>query len=234
MNDPQLIKLDNRLKEIGDRTKPFGGFSIIFAGDFRQLQAVKSLESDLLFSTESSKHWENSINVVIILENDHRFKDDPEYGWMLKRMWSGDLTKKDRERINTRVIGRNGVQLDKNPTGDAAYACCSNKERNSISSGNFRNQILATHPSVGEDEMPPPQTIVIEAAIRSSISKKANNMKIDRVLRHRIITTCGDGGAMQGTKHVYPVLCLYVGSHLICVIDNKHLSDKVPRRNGTL
>ena len=79
MNDPQLIKLDNRLKEIGDRTKPFGGFSIIFAGDFRQLQAVKSLESDLLFSTESSKHWETFINVVIILENDHRFKDDPEY-----------------------------------------------------------------------------------------------------------------------------------------------------------
>jgi len=41
---------------------------------------------------------------MIILENDHRFKDDPEYGWMLKRMWKGDLTKKDRERINTRVI----------------------------------------------------------------------------------------------------------------------------------
>ena len=86
MNDPQLIKLDNRLKEIGDRTKPFGGFSIIFAGDFCQLQAVKSLENDLLFSTESRKHWEHAINVVIILENDHRFRDDPEYGWVLKRI----------------------------------------------------------------------------------------------------------------------------------------------------
>ena len=97
INDPQLIKLDNRLKENRDRTKPFGGFSIIFTGDFHQLQAVKSFESNLLFSTESSKHWENSINVVIILENDHRFKDDPEYGRMLKWIWSGDLTKKDRE-----------------------------------------------------------------------------------------------------------------------------------------
>ena len=51
---------------------------------------------------------------MIILENDHRFKDDPEYGWMLKRMWKGDLTKKDRERINTRVIEKNGVDLKKN------------------------------------------------------------------------------------------------------------------------
>jgi len=69
------------LKENWGRTKPFGGFSIIFfAGDFRKLQVVKSLENDLLFSAESSKHWENSTNVVIILENDHRFKDDPEYG----------------------------------------------------------------------------------------------------------------------------------------------------------
>ncbi len=30
---------------------------------------------------------------------------------MLKRMWSGDLTKEDRMRINTRVLGTNGLGL---------------------------------------------------------------------------------------------------------------------------
>ncbi len=30
---------------------------------------------------------------------------------MLKRMWSGDLTKKDCKRINTRVLGTNGLEL---------------------------------------------------------------------------------------------------------------------------
>ncbi len=30
---------------------------------------------------------------------------------MLKRMWSGDLTKEDRMRINTRVLGTNGLEL---------------------------------------------------------------------------------------------------------------------------
>jgi hypothetical protein len=38
---------------------------------------------------------------------------------------------------------------------------------------------------------------------------------------------------MMGTKHIDPVLCLYLGAYLMC-IDNKHLKDKVPRGNGTL
>jgi hypothetical protein len=30
---------------------------------------------------------------------------------MLKRMWSGDLTKEDWIRINTRVLGTSGLEL---------------------------------------------------------------------------------------------------------------------------
>ncbi len=48
---------------------------------------------------------------MIILDNEHCFKEDPEYGQVLKRMWSGDLTKEDRMRINTRVLGTNGLEL---------------------------------------------------------------------------------------------------------------------------
>ncbi len=48
---------------------------------------------------------------MIILDNEHHFKEDPEYGQMLKRMWSGDLTKDDRLRINSRVIGTPGLEL---------------------------------------------------------------------------------------------------------------------------
>ena len=48
---------------------------------------------------------------MIILDNEHCFKEDPEYGQMLKRMWSGDLTKDDRVRINSRVIGTSGLEL---------------------------------------------------------------------------------------------------------------------------
>ena len=111
MSDTILKTLDRKLKEIKNRSQPFGGFTIIFAGDFRQLEPIGVNETELMFSSLSSQHWENCINAVIILDNEHRFKEDPEYGQMLKRMWSGDLTKEDRMRINSRVIGSSGLEL---------------------------------------------------------------------------------------------------------------------------
>lgn len=111
MSDTTLLTLDRRLKEIKNRSLPFGGFSIIFAGDFRQLEPIGAKDTELLFSSLSSQHWDNCINAVIILDNEHRFKEDPEYGQMLKRMWSGDLTKEDRMRINSRVLGTTGVEI---------------------------------------------------------------------------------------------------------------------------
>jgi hypothetical protein len=48
---------------------------------------------------------------VIILDNEHHFKEEPEYGQILKRMWGGDLTKEDQMIINTWVLGTNGLEL---------------------------------------------------------------------------------------------------------------------------
>ncbi len=86
MSDKILESLDVKLKEIGNRANPFGGFSIIFAGDFHQLEPVGSTEFDLMFASLSSKHWDNCINTIIILDKVHRFKEDQEFGEMLKRM----------------------------------------------------------------------------------------------------------------------------------------------------
>ncbi len=64
-----------------------------------------------MFSTLSSMEWCQKINAIIILNNEHRFKEDQEYGRMLKKMWEGDLDPEDRKRINTKVIGYNGLEL---------------------------------------------------------------------------------------------------------------------------
>jgi hypothetical protein len=111
------MTLDRKLKDIRNRSLPFGGFLIVFAGDFRQLEAIGAKDTELLFSSLSSQHWDNCINAVIILDNEHRFKEDPEYGQMLKRMWSGDLTKDDRMRINSRVLGTSGLEVPHNFAG---------------------------------------------------------------------------------------------------------------------
>ncbi len=61
---------------------------------------------------------------------------------------------------------------------------------------------------------------------------KNSNQKVDKHLRHCIITSCGDANAMTGTKHIDPALCIFLGAYLMC-IDNKHLTDKVTKGNGT-
>jgi hypothetical protein len=47
----------------------------------------------------------------MILDNKHCFKKNPEYGQMLKRIWGGALTTEDRMRMNTWVLGTNGLEL---------------------------------------------------------------------------------------------------------------------------
>jgi hypothetical protein len=74
MSDKILKALDVKLEGIGNRVKPFGGFSIIFAGDFHQLEPAGSMEFDLMFSSLSSKHWDNCIDAINILDNVHCFK----------------------------------------------------------------------------------------------------------------------------------------------------------------
>ena len=85
MGDDHLRKLDRRLKEMGDKTKPFSGFSVIFAGDFCHLEPCGSSESQLFFSRTSSNLWNDSVKTIIILHNDHRFREDPDYGKMMNR-----------------------------------------------------------------------------------------------------------------------------------------------------
>ena len=240
MKDSDMIQLDRRLKQCsGDRMKPFGGYSIIFAGDFRQLEPSGAKPHQLLFSRECSQHWENMLNAIIILESKHRFKNDKRYGEMLHRMWAGDLTKKDREWLNERVIGSDLVPHlpDDFPGLDAVFACPKNTERNSISAGNFKRHVLNTHPSVQGLAEPPQHTLIVEANIKSSIGQKnlPNANLIGGAMRQRILTTCGDAKVLTGSKrHVDPALCLYVGAHVLCIIDNENLTNKVPRGNGTL
>ena len=232
-SDNDLKKTDRKLKDLnGIPNKPFGGQSIIFCGDFRQFEAIKA--KHLLYDRNGSQLWENSINCVIILENIHRFKDDPEFGEMLTRLWRDDLTREDREKINTRVVGRNGVTLPSTFDGDVVYACSTNKERNAVQAGIFRDHIRDTHPSIASTDSPPQHTIIIEAVIQSTKSKEAST-SIGSFTSTRIVHTCGDADCVvNDTKFVDPSLRLYVGAHCMCTVDNKRLKDKVPIGNGTL
>jgi hypothetical protein len=70
MSDTILKMLDRKLKEIGNQSLPFSGFTIIFARDFCQLEPIAAKDTELLFLSLSSQHWENCINAMIILDNE--------------------------------------------------------------------------------------------------------------------------------------------------------------------
>ena len=85
-------------------------------------------------------------------------------------MWKGELTKKDREWLNERVVGSRHVHSLPKTFGnlDACYACPYNKEQNSVVAGNFRNHVIETHPTIESLSDPPHHTIIIEDDIKST------------------------------------------------------------------
>ncbi|KAL7533610.1 hypothetical protein ACHAXR_006767 [Thalassiosira sp. AJA248-18] len=101
----EVRKLDKQLKKLTERRDlPFGGVSIVFSGDFHQLQPICKMEEILYSASPGATFWENSINCVIFLENSHRFKDDPEYGEILGRMRMGQDTREDRREMESRQV----------------------------------------------------------------------------------------------------------------------------------
>ena len=108
-----------------------------------------------MYSKYSSQFFEHNLTGTIILQNEHRFKNDKMFGKLLSDFWSGDLNDEQRKLINRRVIGANGLQPPDHLENDASYACPTNKERNSISAGIFKNIINANNPDKGSDMMPP-------------------------------------------------------------------------------
>ena len=75
MTESELVKLDVRLRQYKDCNKVFGGYSIIFGGDFRQL--IRGNDHELLYSRNSKQFFESILTGVVILDNEHRFKEEP-------------------------------------------------------------------------------------------------------------------------------------------------------------
>ena len=229
LKDSELLKLDRNLKKVGDSHKPFGGFSIVFGGDFQQIEPVGVKTKEILWNPGSSRHFENSLNCAIVLDGMHRFKDDLRYGEMLKQLCSGEMTQEDINWINTRVIGKNGLTLPDETDGDTCYACPVNKERNSVTAGIFSDHIQKTHPDADSDTLPPSHTIIIEADIKSSKSRNNTSLNI-RPLRRRIVEL-GDDDVRCARKLIDPSLCCYNGAYFMCISNENLKTDGTG--NGT-
>ena len=240
-----LRKLNKHLQFIrGCHDKPFGGIHIVFVGDFHQLDPIATKASDFLYRGATNGLWEGSLNVAIFLEDTHRFRDDPKFGEVLKKLWRGQFDRDDKKYINSRVVGPN-VNLPDVMSGDISYACPSNLQRNQISWGIFDKRIRANNPLATSNDPPPDHTIIIEADIQSKSSSRAgSSVRVSSSVREMILSTCGDNDirvtksnskgdkndTSRGGQKIDPALRLYQGCPGMG-ISNKDLDNGVG--NGT-
>lgn len=235
-----IRRLSKHLQFIRNRHDlPFGGLPIVFSGDFHQLLPVSCHKDDLLFSApKGSSEWRELVDTIVVLENKHRFKDDPDFGDLLNRMWKGEVTQEDRDLINSRVIGCEGLALPdaEEMIGDVAYACALNSERNSVNRAIFKDHIENSHPKVTSEEQPPAHTVLIEALVSSEASKnQSGQTRVPRHIIDSIMCHCGDSDVRTGKDgsgvKIDPLLPIYPGAKMMAT-NNKLLSKGVG--NGTV
>ena len=80
------------------------------------------------------------VNSYIELQGMHRFRDDPQWGWMLKRFREGKPTEADINLLNEACVVEHDTDL---PPG-IKYAAYNNKDRDSINTAVFEEHILKT------------------------------------------------------------------------------------------
>ena len=136
-----LVSLERNLRDLRqnfDEDSPYGGFNIVFTGDFRQLAPVGQ---DTIYNDEYFRQWNAFINCYIELKGMFRFKDDIEWGKCLSRFRQGYPSHDDFDIINRRVM-INGKTLDGDTLpANIQYATFSNRDRCAINTGLFSELI---------------------------------------------------------------------------------------------
>ncbi len=124
-----LSTIDKRLKEILDSRATYGGVSMIFLGDFQQLDPVsgvpltKSVVDHLVYKQHPEKYvigtpWEKGINLFInaqfiVLTEQMQASKDSEHTAMLEKLRNTDIawpvTEKLVDRIQRMVLTSDDV-----------------------------------------------------------------------------------------------------------------------------
>ena len=142
-----LRNVDSKLRDLSEITNSYyGDYNIVFVGDFCQLEPVNN-SSQSIYKNWEIPQWGDAINVYIECKGMWRFRDDPEWGFILRRFRQGQLLPKDFNLINRRVVNSWNITKD----GDSLpenldYCTPTNKDRDAINAATFQH-ITETNPT---------------------------------------------------------------------------------------
>ena len=105
MDSKVMIQLNKQLGQLKNMPqKSFGGVNMLFAGDFLQLPSVSHF--DLYLDKAKWRHGHDlwrSLNVVVILREQARQADDPEFAALLRRLRVHMPTDEDIDMLISRI-----------------------------------------------------------------------------------------------------------------------------------
>ena len=117
---------------------------------------------------------------------------------------------------------------------DWSNAYPTNRERNTILAGIFKQHVLYTHPTASSHDLLPNQRTVIEDDFQTTPKKTASSLKVNNTLRHRILTTCGDDNITYGShKHADCFMSIHWNQPNMHDVKQK-MEEKPPQGNGTV
>ena len=226
-----IFNLNDKLTQLKELAgQKYGGLHVIFTGDFSQLEPVNGTP---LYHEPNFAPWHDWINCYVELTGQHRFKDDPEFGNILKRIREGCPTAEDIATINTRIVNGdypNAPSMADLPN-NLAYAVYRNLDRAAINNGIFAEHIKHTHSS-DKSNPPPSHTLIIRS---DDLTWKANGKQFGALARHILWSQCKDTdittGFNKSKKYVDTFLKLY---HNIPLMYTENTDVSNGKASGTL
>ena len=108
VDSDMLYKIDLRLKELKQNSKPFGGVALFCFGDLLKIKPVRGRyifeepkSESFKIGNVVSPHWDK-FNIVNLVEN-HRQGNDKFYADILNRIRTGNQTVEDIQELEKRV-----------------------------------------------------------------------------------------------------------------------------------
>jgi len=225
-----LQKLNDKLQRLKQTiNQKYGDLHIVFTGDFSQLEPVSDYP---IYYESNCALWHDWVNCFVELTGQHRFKDDPAFGAIMKRIREGCPTENDINILNSRVL--NGDHPDSPTTDDLpddlAYAVYTNKNKAAINNGIFAEHIRKTH-STDPNVKPPMHTLVIRS---DDLTWSSNKKAFGAMARHAMWSGCAECDiktAGERGKYVDAFLKLYTHVPLMYT-ENDDVANGIA--NGTL
>jgi len=206
-NCENFVRNELRLRQLTERSsEPYGGLSIIYAGDMSQLKPVYG---NPIYLDREFELWKG-VHTFLELRTSHRFNDDIPWGNLLGRFRDNGPSVNDVDLINERQIGsENGPTEDDLPP-DITYAVKNNLDRAAINDGIFASHLKQTH-FKSQNILPPKHTIIVRASDVEWHRGNDEYVAMNQEALDIFYACCGDGNvkSRKGSKYYDPFMKLY-------------------------